>query len=108
MVNPKSLENLKQNQVKGAGPGRPKGSVSIVTALKKYLADNPDKVEEMVRVWVEQSLENHGYANLITDRVDGKLVQPVSGENGQPIQIVVRWDGNRNSGTPETATPPTG
>jgi len=41
------------------------------------------------------AVENASYFRELMDRLEGKVVQPVSGEGGGPIEIIVRWDGNR-------------
>ncbi len=109
MVNPKSLANLKQNKgvIPAPGPGRPKGSVSLVVALKHRLAADPTIVEGLVTEWIKQARENPIMFRELLERVDGK----VTGEDTikAKIEVTVRWDGNRNttttSGTPPPATP---
>ncbi len=93
MVNPKSLLNLKQNQVTG-GPGRPEGSVSLTTAIKKYANEHPDEIEALVAKWYKNAKVSPAFAALVLERIDGKL--PITGQVTGSIELLVRYDGNRN------------
>ncbi len=42
-------------------------------------------------------------AEYLADRIYGKPNQPLTGMGGKALEIIVRWDGNRHSDTPETA-----
>lgn len=56
-----------------AGPGRPKGSVSIVTELKKVLAEEGN-AEKVARAIVLHAAKGNGAAiRHLLERVDGKL-----------------------------------
>lgn len=91
MFNPKSLENLKL----GRSPGRPAGSVSITEALRRYCKQHPEKVDEMVKSWMELAQTIPAFATLVAERVDGKVTQPVSGEGGGPVQIKIFTSSDR-------------
>lgn len=59
------------------GPGRPAGSVSLVSALKRKLRENPEKVDQIVDSWIriakEGSKGSVGYFNKLIEHLDGKV-----------------------------------
>jgi hypothetical protein len=60
-----------------AGPGRPKGSVSITNELKKVLAEDGN-AEKMARAMVLHAAKGNGAAiKHILERVDGKVPDEV-------------------------------
>ena len=60
-----------------AGPGRPKGSVSITNELKKVLAEDGN-AEKVARAIVLHAAKGNGAAiKHILERVDGKLADVV-------------------------------
>jgi hypothetical protein len=60
-----------------AGPGRPKGSVSITSELKKVLAEDGN-AEKVARAIVLHAAKGNGAAiKHILERVDGKLADVV-------------------------------
>jgi hypothetical protein len=61
----------------GPGPGRPKGSVSITSELKKVLAEDGN-AEKVARAIVLHAAKGNGAAiKHILERVDGKLADVV-------------------------------
>jgi hypothetical protein len=76
MANPNgNPQNLKRD----AGPGRPKGSVSIVTLMKRYLQqNNAEKAEELMEAWYKQALENPASLKMVLDRIDGPVTQVIT------------------------------
>lgn len=59
---------------KKGGPGRPKGSLSLVAALKNRLKDNPNEVDEIVKSWIEEiKLGSSPHLTSALDRIDGKV-----------------------------------
>lgn len=99
MVNPKSLENLKQYR-NGSSPKHVKtvGDISLTSALKRYLKLHPAEVDALAACWFRAARTNPSFAKEILDRLEGKVAQPVTGAGGGPVEILVRWDGNRNAG----------
>ncbi len=97
MLNPKSLKNLKQFK-KGDPPKHVKsvGDVSLVAALKAYLKEHPEEIKSLVASWIKQAHENPTALKELIERLDGKVSQPVTGAGGGPVEIIVRYDGNRN------------
>ena len=61
------------------GPGRPKGSISLVEHLKRHLRENEGKnAKEIVEATYRLALDGHPQAlKLVWDRIDGPVVQQV-------------------------------
>lgn len=69
-------------------PGRPKGSVSIVTALKKRLAEE-GQLDSVVDSVMEQArLGNAQVLKMLLDRVDGPVMEIID----QTTRVRVEWD----------------
>ena len=86
----------------GNPKGRPRKDVSLTSLLKKYLDDIPnvkigDKVNTeltwrqlIVQAWLIGSYK--GNATLfkeLLERVEGKVVQPLSGAEGEPLMAPI-------------------
>ncbi|MGD1153615.1 MAG: hypothetical protein ABR911_12195 [Syntrophales bacterium] len=81
MINKKSLKNLKKftskNQPKKKG--RPKGSLSVINAIKKVLEGYDEKSKKQVlEIFATAAVKNamqgkDAYFKLIIERLDGKL-----------------------------------
>jgi hypothetical protein len=73
--------------VKGTppGPGRPIGSVSIITRIKQKFEQDPAMFEE----WVTNLLKNPANQKAVMEQIDGKPIQPIAGVEGAPIVIQV-------------------
>lgn len=110
-MNPKSVSNLKP------GKGRPKRELSLTNCAREKLlepcpyAKDKTWLQYLVERWLGMAVENASYFRELMDRLEGKVVQPVGGEGGGPIEIIVKWDGNKRdgngnetSGTPETSS----
>lgn len=63
------------------GPGRKKGSVSIVRRVRKILAQNPEKLDQIAQNLVNQAAEGKkdalGFLKEIMDRIDGPVQRDV-------------------------------
>lgn len=74
-----------------AGPGRPKGSVSITAYIRKALAQDDDaKAKILADAWIMQAAKGNGViAKQLWDRVDGPVTDKLelSGPGGGPIQF---------------------
>lgn len=69
--------------------GRPK-SKPIKAALVRYLQDNPDMLEQMVRQAVTHAIVGTGsYFKEIRDMVDGKPATVIAGDAEQPLEILI-------------------
>ena len=77
--------------------GRPKGQRNYATIYRAALLNiakandkTPEEIEEMLEVTgLKKALKgDFAFWKDVRDRIHGKPVQPVSGENGEPIAIV--------------------
>lgn len=71
-----SQDNLRPFQPGESGNpgGRPKGSVSLVSALKRHLRENPDDVKAVVQSTIDAAKAgDHQARQLVFDRIDGKV-----------------------------------
>lgn len=96
MVKETSLENLRKNQgykwkkgQSGNPKGRPKGTLSLTSQLKKYLEADPLRVESLVVALYDMALTgNYQAMNEIFNRVDGKVAERHQLEGQLPIKLV--------------------
>lgn len=57
----------------------------LTDALKRELTQNPDDVRKIARKVIDSAIEGQPWAQqLIHDRVDGKVPQPVVGDDDEP------------------------
>lgn len=74
-----------QKGVSGNPAGRPKGSGSITTALRKFLEDNPERFDELVQDY----LSDKKHRELLWRMFDGNpRNQTDITSNGNPIPIL--------------------
>lgn len=73
-----------------AGPGRPKGSLSLTAYIKKALAQNNDaKAKILADAWIMQAAKGNGViAKQLWDRIDGPVVDTVKHDG----TIIIRGD----------------
>ena len=66
--------------------GRPKGSVSLTTAVRKMLSQ-PGRIEEAAEIlWREFQAGNPAIVKEVWNRIDGKVVEPLDlTVNGIPV-----------------------
>jgi hypothetical protein len=89
---PKSLENLRKGRKSwqpgqsGNPKGRPKGIKYLSEALKELLSDEA-LVDELVKKLVERAKRSDNALNIIFERTEGKVTQPISGE----LKADVKW-----------------
>lgn len=64
----------------------------LTDALKRELTQNPEDVRAIARKLIESAKAGESWAqSLIHDRVDGKVPQPVVGDDDEPaISMVAR------------------
>ena len=86
--------------VSGNPAGRPKGSISIKSAIKKRLEENPEELKEIVEHFVKKNRE------LMWQMIEGRPQQQVDlGNKGElPFMINITKDdeGKDNKAVPET------
>ena len=102
MYNEKSSKNLKKFTSKNQPPkrGRPKGSLSIINAIKKVLAGYDEKSKKQVlelfaTAVVKNAMQGKdAYFKLIIERVDGKVTDKIeqTGKDSGPVTFVVRYE----------------
>ena len=88
-MHPNSRKNLK------AGPGRPCNELSL-THLTREKLDEPCPYDSKGRTWLEylverwlaHALENATYFRELIERLEGKVVQAISGE-GEPLTFKI-------------------
>ena len=85
--NPNSLKNLKP--VKKGEPsrnphGRPRKEQCITEAVRRLLAEGMEKdkalVEAIAENWVKRALKHYVDLNMLLDRTEGKVPQPIQNE----------------------------
>jgi len=94
--NPNSLANLKKGWKPGQS-GNPKGRPPNTKYISELAREKiltpcpyaPDKTwgEYLVERWLGQAVENPTFFKELMDRLEGKVLQPVGGEDGEPIKI---------------------
>lgn len=61
------------------GPGRPPGSISLTTLLKKALKERPEDAQAVVAKIIQDAIEGDVAARkLILERVDGAVPQRIN------------------------------
>lgn len=67
------------------GPGRPKGSVSVMAKIKQYLEEHPDRLDDLVHYYLTE--ETH--RALLLQMIDGRPPQDVTtGGERLPVPIL--------------------
>lgn len=80
----------------------------IRDALKAALRQDPRHLKQIAEAWVERAKIDQNAANALTDRIDGKVPQPVSGDDESPLAIIHRIERtiidpkNDNASNPDT------
>jgi len=87
--NPNSLANLTKQWKPGESgnpKGRPKGIKYISEALKDLLS-NEKLVNELANELIERAKKSDAAINIILERTEGKVTQPIGGDPNMPIVI---------------------
>jgi hypothetical protein len=95
MANKHSAEHLSEYKwakgQSGNPKGRPKGTLSLTTQLKAYLADNPLRVRKLIEaLYVMAVTGNYQAMAEIFNRVDGRVVEKHEIEGQLPIKLVFK------------------
>ena len=77
--------------------GAPKGNKNatkdrrlITDALRRAVAQNPDKLKKACEKVLDEAVEGNLAAfTLIADRLDGKPTQPIAGDDENPVAIAI-------------------
>jgi len=104
-INPNSLKNLKpfkKGEVRNPN-GRPTKDYSITTIIKEMLdlpCDAAIPGADGVKTWRQLVAKAILYGSAkgqpqmvsqLLDRVEGKITQPIGGENGNPIEVDIDY-----------------
>ena len=74
MTRGQAWRNREKNGLELAKPG--KRGPSLMTALKRYLADNPEYLEQIVMGMVHKArMGDHKVLEMLWDRIDGAVVK---------------------------------
>ena len=91
-IHPNSLANLEKRK----GQGRPRNELSLTNLAREKLDEvcpyDPEGrtwKEYLVDRWLAHSLVNVTYFRELTERLEGKILQPIGGENGKPIKYEI-------------------
>lgn len=59
-------------------------------ALKAALRQDPEQLKRIAEKWCARAEIDQQAANALADRLDGKAVQPISGDDENPLMIIER------------------
>ena len=62
----------------------------IRDALKAALRQDPRHLKEIAENWINRAKTDQQAATDLTNRIDGKAVQPISGDDENPLTIIHR------------------
>lgn len=82
----------------GNPKGRPRGSVSLVSALKRELRRRPEHADEIARAMIEAAKGGDraalGFVRVLLDRLDGAVCQEVQvSERADPKDFLLDLSG---------------
>jgi hypothetical protein len=75
--------------------GRPRNELTLTNLAREKLGEDcpfdPGKTwaQYLVDRWLGQSVENVSYFRELIERVEGKVLQPIGGEDGGPIKYEI-------------------
>lgn len=89
------LNNLMPPWKKGQSgnpKGKAKGTISILSRVKKYLKEHPDKFDELIDFYID----NRKMRELLWKMIDGmpKQSHEIGGTEGLPVQITYKIEKN--------------
>lgn len=86
----------------GPGPGRPPGSISLTTLLKRALEDRPQDAQAVVAKIIEDAINGDVAARkLILERVDGAVPQRINIGQLSDAQLIALAQGGHIEGDTE-------
>ena len=97
-MNPNSLKNLRPFQAGNrANPaGRPPKDCSLTSLLKEQIDTIPPGEKNgrtwrqlLVLAWLTGAMKQPVLMKELLDRLEGKVTQPIAGENGEPIRYEI-------------------
>jgi len=104
---PNSLETLEKGRRiwQPGKSGNPKGrtpSIKYVSeALREQLANDPVLVDRLAQNLIERAEENSTDLNLIFERTEGKVTQPITPDGPIIFKVIYErvWDKDKTPGT---------
>ena len=91
-LHPNSLKNLRPNL-----NGRPTKLISLTAQLKEDILKpvEGDKqhrtwLELLSQAWLRAALKNPAYFKELLERIEGRVTQPIAGEEGQPLRHIIQ------------------
>lgn len=88
-VTPKQLANL----IPGKSPGRTKGSISFLTAIKARYRKNPELLEELAKALEKKALSGDSKClNILLDRLDGKVTENLNVKTDGKLDITLSFN----------------
>jgi len=87
---PNSLANLRLGWKPGQSgnpKGRPPGIKYVSEALREQLANDPALVDMLAKKLIERAQKNSNDLNLLFERTEGKVTQPIGGDPNMPIVV---------------------
>jgi len=94
---PNTLANLAKGRGEGKGftpgqsgnpAGRPPGIKYVSEALREQLANDPTLVDKLAKKLIERAEQNSNDLNLLLDRTEGKVTQPIGGTGEITLRVV--------------------
>ncbi len=86
-------KHLWKKGTSGNKNGRPKGSVSLTTRLKKYLAEHPEQERELMEAWIKYAKRgSFPHLKEIIERLDGKVKEIM--EIKEDVEYRIVFDGD--------------
>lgn len=73
----------------GGGGGR-KADKIIRDALLAVQRQDPERLKRVAEAWWNAAEIDNQARNSLADRLDGKAVQPISGDEENPLRVVAR------------------
>lgn len=77
-----------------ATDSKPKGGKPdklVRDALMAAIRQEPERLKRIANKWLEKAEEGDQQAmNGLADRIDGKAVQPISGDDENPLEVIHR------------------
>lgn len=70
-------------------PGR-KGDKIIRDALIAVQRQQPERLKRIAEAWWDAAETDQVARNALADRLDGKAVQPISGDDENPLMVITR------------------
>lgn len=59
-------------------------------ALKAALRQDPGQLKRIAEKWCKRAEDDQAAANALADRLDGKAIQPISGDEENPLEVIHR------------------